>query len=289
MALVTIYGKTQHGKSRFVKEAIVCNYPYSIYVNPKFEKVPEHEGIFNWNYDPQDLLKHFKICIPKVNQWFFDFLRHMRTIIPINYPICVVLDELHRYQKDSQGIEDLATTSASLNIDVYVIVQSVTLIDSIWIKQADKRVFFYLEDEELNILKSSIYRLSIPTEQLKQLWSDNDPARNIKTYNFAIYDGYTWQYYRALGSQAPDLTEDPQPAPVEDIQDQDTQDNKQIFEVRTMDDLKQAKSQGIDFVMAICPKCSAGWTSIPANAEQIIKRGCLACSDWTPQIGMMQQ
>ena len=46
-------------------------------------------------------------------------------------------------------------------------------------------------------------------------------------------------------------------------------------------------------VKAVCPKCKTGWTSVLANAKNIITKGCIACATgdhkWEPQLGVFKK
>lgn len=64
---------------------------------------------------------------------------------------------------------------------------------------------------------------------------------------------------------------------------------KGLFDVRNKSDLKKAKKKKHLQVNAFCPKCATVFPSILANAELIIKHGCLLCSDkWIPHIGLQE-
>lgn len=222
-------GKTGHGKSWFMKWAIVCNYQFSIYVNPKMEEVPDHEGLWYWVNDINSVLQYKKIVVPAANEKFFDFLRDLRQYIPMQYPICVVLDELHHY--DNKELQKLPTTAKSLNIDVYALFQSITSVKNIYISQSQKIIFFYVDDLELNTLRGSVYCMDLPVDKFRILWSDNDFQNDILSKRFAIYNGYMWEWFPTYGDpndvlppelfavdRGPEADVDGSPGP-EDLQD----------------------------------------------------------------------
>lgn len=54
--------------------------------------------------------------------------------------------------------------------------------------------------------------------------------------------------------------------------------------VRSLKDMDEAGTYM--YVSAICPKCGHAWTSLRANARQVLEKGCLACADgaWEPTV-----
>jgi len=56
--------------------------------------------------------------------------------------------------------------------------------------------------------------------------------------------------------------------------------------VRTKQDITDAKKGNELMVYVICPECYNGSTSVLANAEQTIKKGCLLCAKekWNPEL-----
>lgn len=58
--------------------------------------------------------------------------------------------------------------------------------------------------------------------------------------------------------------------------------------VRNIKDLNLSRWWSPMYVYAICPKCESGWSSLDANAEKILTKGCLGCSDeWDADFGLI--
>lgn len=58
--------------------------------------------------------------------------------------------------------------------------------------------------------------------------------------------------------------------------------------VTVIEELEKAERFKPMYVLAVCPMCYREWSSIPANARNIITHGCLLCTDtWKPICGII--